>query len=167
MQQQLEEERAQAQRRVAWLPGECSRFEIIITEVRFKVQQAREEAIVKAGEAESAKQLVGRLQQDVDKLATGKGLDHLIKQAREEELEARRNHVLALARVQSLDDEVQKLREELDNAREKAQASDGLQQQLNDKSQELSKVAGDKSCSRDKRILGQANQKKEAVQESE
>jgi hypothetical protein len=49
MQQQLEEEWAQAQRRVAWLPGECSRFEIIITEVRFKVQLAREEATVKAG----------------------------------------------------------------------------------------------------------------------
>jgi len=59
-----------------------------------------------------------------------------VKQAREEEQEALRNHVLELARVQSLD-EVQKLREELDNAREKAQASDGLQQQLNDKSQEL------------------------------
>ena len=54
-----------------------------------------------------------------------------VKQAREEEQEALRNHVLELARVQSLD-EVQKLREELDNAREKAQASDGLQHQLND-----------------------------------
>ena len=43
MQQQLEEERAQAQRRVAWLQGECSRFEITITAVRLNVQHARDE----------------------------------------------------------------------------------------------------------------------------
>ena len=86
------------------MEGECSFIEITIAEVRLKVQQAREEATVKAGEAEFAKQLVGpRLQPDVDKLAADKGLDHLMdqmKQALEEDHEARRNHVLALARIQ-------------------------------------------------------------------
>ena len=88
-----------------------------------------------------------------------------VKQAREEEQEALRNHVLELARVQSLD-EVQKLREELDNAREKAQASDGLQQQLNDKSQELPN-AFFALAQQAQAHVGTANMKKKAVQESE
>ena len=49
MQQQLEEERAQAQRRVAWLQGKCSWFEITATAVRLNVQHARDETTVKAG----------------------------------------------------------------------------------------------------------------------
>ena len=49
MQQQLEEEWAQAQRRVAWLQGKCSRFEITATAVQLNVQHARDETTVKAG----------------------------------------------------------------------------------------------------------------------
>ena len=52
------------------------------------------------------------------------------------------------------------------HAREKAQASDGLQQQLNDKSQELPN-AFFALAQQAQAHVGTANQKKKAVQESE